>query len=99
MSDKAWKACERRIAKYIGGERVPVSGRARGYAPDIEHDFLSVEVKYRAKIPAWIHDAMNQAEASRTDEKVSCVIVCEKWQSAGDSYIFFRLEDARDRWL
>jgi hypothetical protein len=61
---KDWKQAERRIAAILGGERVPVSGRGRGCAPDIEHPALSVEVKTRAKLPAWIEDAMRQAEAA-----------------------------------
>lgn len=59
-----WKQAERRIAAILGGERVPVSGRGRGYAPDIEHPALCVEVKTRAKLPDWIENAMRQAEAA-----------------------------------
>ncbi len=61
---KDWKQAERRIAAMLGGERVPVSGRGRGFAPDIEHPALAVEVKTRASLPAWIEDAMRQAEAA-----------------------------------
>lgn len=64
MSDKLWKSVERRIAKYLGGERVPVTGRQRGSAPDIKHNWLSIEVKQRDKLPEWIHEAMDQAEKS-----------------------------------
>ena len=65
-----WKQAERRIAAILGGERVPVSGRGRGCAPDIEHPTLSVEVKTRSKLPGWIEDAMRQAEAaSEVDER------------------------------
>lgn len=99
MSDKVWKACERRVAKYIGGERVPVSGRARGDKPDIDHNFLSIEVKYRAKFPFWLHDAMAQAEASAMPRQMPCVILCEKGQETGETFICFRLRDARDHWL
>ena len=44
---KDWKACERKVAALLGGKRVPVSGRARGHSPDIEHERLSIEVKSR----------------------------------------------------
>jgi len=99
LTDKAWKACERRIAKYIGGERVPITGRQRGDAPDIKHNWLSPEVKYRAKLPFWLHDAMNQAVAAKRGKQMPCVILCEKGQNTGNSYIIFRLEDARDHWF
>lgn len=65
MADKLWKAVERRIAKYLGGERVPITGRQRGSAPDIKHEWLSIEVKQRESLPAWVHDAMDQAVSSK----------------------------------
>ena len=99
MTDKAWKRCERRVAKYIGGERVPITGRTRGSAPDIQHNWLSVEVKYRAKLPAWLHDAMDQAIASKMPRQTPCVILCERGRQAGESYIIFKLEDAKDKWM
>lgn len=43
-----WKDAELRIAKRLGGERVPVTGRTRGYAPDVRHGWLAIEVKSRA---------------------------------------------------
>lgn len=104
MADKAWKACERRVAKYIGGERVPITGRQRGSAPDIQHPWLSPEVKYRSKtsgecIPKWLHEAMAQAEASARTRQMPCVILVEKGQEVGEAFICFRLRDAREHWL
>ena len=51
---KDWKACERRVAEILGGVRVPVTGRQRGVAPDIEHETLSIEVKSRKSLPEWL---------------------------------------------
>lgn len=99
MTDKAWKACERRVAKYINGTRVPVSGRTRGDKPDIDHNFLAVEVKYRKEIPEWLKDAMRQAEAAAMPRQLPCVILVEKGQDTGEALICFRLRDARDHWL
>ena len=99
MADKIWKAFERRIAKYIGGERVPVSGRARGDKPDIDHSWLSVECKYKQRLPFWLHDAMAQAEASAMPRQLPCVILGERGKETGESFIVFRLRDARDQWL
>ena len=99
MADKAWKACERRAAKYIGGERVPITGRSRGSAPDIEHNWLSVEVKYRKSLPQWIHDAMDQAVASKRQRQVPIVILCEKGRPISEGYGIFLLKDIKERWL
>lgn len=99
MADKPWKACERRVASYIGGTRNPVSGRQRGDKADIEHNWLSPEVKYRARLPEWLHDAMDQAVKSAKPRQMPCVILCEKHRETGESYIIFKLSDARDHWL
>ena len=99
MADKAWKACERRIAKYIGGERVPITGRARGSAPDIDHAWLSIEVKYRKKLPDWMHDAMSQAKASARGNQMPVVIYCENGMDTGKCYIVTELGDFTDRFI
>lgn len=82
MGDKRWKAIERRIAALLGGRRVPVSGRGRGDQPDIAHRWLSLEVKDRATLPAWLLDALDQAEASATAEQLPVAVL----HRAGDRH-------------
>ena len=106
-----WKRCERRIASYIGGERVPVTGRQRGSAPDIEHPWLAVEVKYReAGIPQWVDEALAQADASkrlcqppqgatRDAHQLPVAILCGKGETAGEARVVMRLEDFREWFL
>jgi hypothetical protein len=90
---KDWKACERRIAELLGGRRVPVSGRTRGDCPDVEHPTLSIECKSRKKLPAWIEDAMNQAEASAKDGRLPVVVLHEDRAPYAESLVVVRLED------
>lgn len=90
---------ERRIATYIGGKRIPVSGRARGDAADIDHDHLCPEVKYRKKLPAWLFDARAQAEASQTDMKLPVQIYVQRGMPAGEAFIVMRLEHFRSWYL
>jgi hypothetical protein len=75
MADKRWKATARRIAALVGGRRVPVSGRGRGDQPDIAHPWLSLEVKDRATLPAWLLDALDQAEASATPAQLPVAVL------------------------
>lgn len=93
MSDKTWKAIERRVADYFGGVRVPVTGRQRGSAPDIQHDFFSFEVKHRKTLPEWLFDAINQAEESRTNGQVPLVVLHQKGQTIGESLSVLRTSD------
>lgn len=75
MSRSTWKATERALAARLGGQRVPVSGRARGDAPDIAHPLLSLEVKHRQSLPAWLHEAMAQAVACASPDQIPVAIL------------------------
>jgi hypothetical protein len=90
-----WKACERRVAAILGGRRVPVSGRQRGYAPDIEHPSLAIEVKSRAAYPAWLEDAMRQAEASArysdNPERIPVAVLHRGGERYADDLVVVRL--------
>ena len=97
MRTSTWKEAERRIASILGGERVPVSGRhRRGDQPDIEHETLSLEVKHRKSLPAWLHDAMDQAVKSRKGSQLPMVVLHEKGQSYEKSFCIIRLEDVQE---
>jgi hypothetical protein len=88
---KDWKACERKVATLLGGIRVPVSGRGRGHSPDIHHQRFSIEVKSRRKLPAWLEDAMRQAEASARDGQLSVAVLHPDGRKYQDSFVVCRL--------
>jgi hypothetical protein len=90
---KDCKSCERRVAALLGGERVPVSGRGRGDNPDIRHEWLSIEVKSRKSIPAWLEDALLQAEASAKDEQLPVAILHQDGCRYADCLVIVRLKE------
>ncbi len=90
---KDWKACERRIAELLGGRRVPVSGRTRGDCPDVEHPALSIEVKSRKTLPAWLLDALEQAQAASEDGRLPVAILHQDRKPYRDALVVVRLED------
>ena len=96
MPDRAWKRTERQVASMIGGRRVPVSGRQRGDAPDVEHPWLSVEVKHRKRLPAWIEDAMTQARASARSDQLPVAVLHESGRRHSENLVLVRLADFRD---
>lgn len=65
-----WKQSERRMATILGGERVPVTGRERGHAPDIEGVTwagrrVAIEHKYGKRIiSSRLGTAISQARAA-----------------------------------
>jgi hypothetical protein len=91
--DKAWKRSERSIAKLVGGERVPITGRQRGSAPDVKHDWLSIEVKHRRKLPTWVRIALDQARASVRGEQLPVAILHEHRRPHADDWLVVRLSD------
>jgi hypothetical protein len=93
VTDKLWKSIERKVAKFLGGERNPVSGRQRGYLADIAHSTFSIEVKHRQTLPSWLFDAMQQAEASQKGNQIPIVILHQKGQPIGECFVVLRLAD------
>ena len=90
---KDWKACERKVTALLGGRRIPVSGRGRGDNPDIDHELFSIEVKSRKTIPAWLEDAMRQAETSVKDGRLPVVVLHQDQAPYAESLVVLRLED------
>ena len=100
MSERTWKRAEREIAAVLGGTRVPITGRQRGDVPDVEQEWFAVEVKHRGRLPAFIHDAMDQAEAAAVGtDKVPLVVLHEKGMRYIDSYAMMRLDQLTERLL
>ncbi len=63
MNRGTWKAIERDWAERLGGQRVPVTGRQRGSAPDIEHPVFGVEIKAGKVMSTRMQEAVEQAVA------------------------------------
>ena len=101
MPEKGWKRAERVIAEMLHGKRVPVTGRTRGDAPDVDHPDLSIEVKHWKKIPGktFMDDAMDQAIKSADDTQIPIVVAHSKGQSYGESMVYIRLDDFIERFL
>ncbi len=91
MPERRWKATERAIARLLGGVRVPVSGRQRGDAPDVAHAWLSVEVKDRAALPAWLAEALAQAEASAGPLQLPIAVLHQVGQRHDRALVVLRL--------
>ena len=92
MADKAWKRTEREVARLLGGLRVPVTGRQRGDAPDVMHDRVSIEVKHRKTLPAWLLDAMDQANAaSKSPDQLAIAVLHQSGMRYDHSLVLMEL--------
>jgi len=93
MADKAWKRTERQVAALLGGTRVPMTGRARGSTPDVTHPLLAVEVKHRKSIPAWLRDAVDQAQASVRGAQLPIVVLHGAGERFDHALVIITLSD------
>jgi hypothetical protein len=93
VADAPWKRTERAIARRLGGQRVPVAGRARGAVPDVTHPAFAVEVKHRRRLPQWLRTAMAQAEAAARGGQVPIVVLHEAGQRYGSALVVLALAD------
>ena len=78
MADKTWKKAERRICRYFGAERNPLSGEnSRHTRSDCLHETLYIEVKHRKK-----HSAVtlcdDTAKKAKKEGKIPVVCLAEK---------------------
>jgi hypothetical protein len=102
---RRWKPVERKLAELLGAERVPVSGRARGWAPDLEHPDYALEVKSRAKVGVALTEGMDQAvkaaawaKRRQGRDKLPVVLLHQDGQHYENTFVVVRLKDARDWW-
>lgn len=75
---KNWKNVEREIAKILGGERIPITGRVRDHGlPDIQHKKYSIEVKHRKVMPKWLSDYLGVSFYDSNGNKIYCCLLSE----------------------
>lgn len=80
MTDKSWKAFERRVATILGGRRNPVTGERAG--ADVETDRLAVQCKKGRRLPAYLRewlDGITAWTAQHAPDKTP-VVVWQAWR-------------------
>lgn len=98
-----WKRAERVVAKRLGGERVGNRGMA---SEDVHHPWLSIEVKTRKSLPAWLVGAVERAEHDCEGEDDLPAVVLVQDDDDLNDLIVLRLADFErtfvedcDNWL
>ena len=92
-----WKAWERFWGLALGGRRVPVTGRTRGDAPDVEHDRYAIEVKYGRVLSSRLRLGMAQARAAAVAHPgripLLCITQTVQGQRDNEHYVMLTLAD------
>lgn len=98
MRRETWKSSERRMAKALGGERVPVTGRGRGSAPDIQGTWFLTEHKAGKVLSSRLQLALAQAKAAAVGTG-KCPIVTIDHHRAGPKGNIEAVMMLLDDWL
>lgn len=85
MTDKAWKKSERKVAKELGGKRIPASGSAQfeGELGDVFEHTFEVECKYRKHFAACEWFKVVRTRSYQT-KKIPMLVVREKGMRDGE---------------
>jgi hypothetical protein len=84
---KQWKNVERKIAKFFGAERNPLSGiGSKHTGSDTLHPELFIEAKYREKLPKSLTIIYEGAKREARKEK-KIPILCQAERNKSGFYI------------
>ena len=92
MSDLSWKAFERRVAKRVGGKRIPVTGERDG--ADVVAGPFVYQAKLRRGMPSYLREWLRGITAAGERSGTTGVVV---WKAPGarddDAVVVLRLKD------
>ena len=94
--DKAWKSFERRIAKRVGGRRLPCTGEKDGV--DVDAGPFVYQCKLRRGMPSYLRDWLRGivAAGERHGGSTGVVIWGAPNARADDAVVVLRLRDWQD---
>ena len=93
MPDKSWKAFERRLAKRVGGKRIPVTGLDRAGADVVAGPFV-YQAKLRRGLPSYLREWLRGIVAAGERKNAIGIVVWKAPREKDDDTIFLlRLKD------
>ena len=96
MADRSWKAFERRIAKRVGGRRIPVTGLGRADADVVAGPFV-YQAKLRRGVPSYLRDWLRGIVAAGERTGATGVVVWKQPHTRDDeAVVILRLRDWQD---
>lgn len=93
MPDRAWKAWERRLAKALGGRRIPVTGIDRDGA-DVVTPMFHVQAKLRRALPAWLWAWLSGiVGTAKVHQKIGIMVLKRPGQRDDEALVVLRFAD------
>ena len=95
MADRSWKAFERRLARRVGGRRIPVTGERDG-ADVIAGPFV-YQAKLRKGVPSYLKSWLRGIVAAGERSGTTGVVVWKAPRALDDeAVVVLRLKDWQD---
>lgn len=92
MADKSWKATERRMARDVGTERIPVTGERAG--SDFTDGLCCYQLKVRRSIPGWLWSWLNGIQGAGTrSNKIGALVLKHPGQKDEDALVILSWKD------
>lgn len=93
MNRGTWKRRERGVAKRLGGERLPVSGRTKD-EPDAETPLLCIQSKHGRNRPGYLREWLSGiCRVAKDRGKSGMVIWSVMREREDDALVIMRLAD------
>ena len=95
MPDKAWKAFERRLARRVGGRRIPVTGERDG--ADVVAGPFVYQAKLRRGLPSYLREWLRGIVAAGERSGATGVLIWKQPNARDDdAVVVLRLKDWQD---
>lgn len=91
MPDKGWKAFERRMARDMNVERIPVTGERAG--ADARTNLFAFQFKNRKVIPGWLFRWLAGIVQSAGRDQVGVLVLKRPRQRDRDALVILRWSD------
>jgi len=85
VPDRGWKKAERRLARDVGTERIPVTGQRHG--ADFEDGIAAYQVKVRRCLPGWLWTWYSGIKTTAAIKKKAGVLVLKRPRERDDDAI------------
>lgn len=90
MSDKRWKAVERKVAAKVRGQRIPVTGERDG--ADVLSPMFAYQVKSRRRHPRWLTEWVAGITGASAP-KIGVVVLHTPGHEVDDALVVLRFKD------
>jgi len=92
VPEKSWKVAERRMARDVGVERIPVTGERCG--ADFEDAIACYQLKTRSAIPGWLWTWLSGIQGTATRKgKAGCLVLKHPGQRDSEAIVVLSWRD------